>query len=203
MLAPLFPHCPPLWWLPCHHSCSGLVLSQRRRAYSTNQITNHKPSPRAPTASDPTTAARRYPLRKAKLQDLTNKTSLDAPRWQIDLQVPKQGTFELGGAWLEESYVSCFNHKDGAWPKLTLKWIQSFSFFWIFICLTSNDIFLIIIPIGQWHHPVSAHRTPHLARCTAIYTIIWFYSTPCKGGNVGPHNPHSAHMWKLRIRELK
>uniref|UniRef100_A0A8W4F833 von Willebrand factor A domain containing 5B1 n=1 Tax=Sus scrofa TaxID=9823 RepID=A0A8W4F833_PIG len=64
----------------------GLVLSQRRRAYSTNQITNHKPSPRAPTASDPTTAARRYPLRKAKLQDLTNKTSLDAPRWQIDLQ---------------------------------------------------------------------------------------------------------------------
>nr|XP_031539609.1 von Willebrand factor A domain-containing protein 5B1 [Vicugna pacos] len=64
----------------------GLYLSQRRRAYSTNQITNHKPSPRAPIASDPTTAARRYPLRKAKLQDLTNQTSLDAPRWQTDLQ---------------------------------------------------------------------------------------------------------------------
>ncbi|KAF6346013.1 von Willebrand factor A domain containing 5B1 [Rhinolophus ferrumequinum] len=64
----------------------GLDHSQRRRAYSTNQITNHKPYPRSTTASDPTMAARRYPLRKAKLQDLTNQTSLDAPRWQIDLQ---------------------------------------------------------------------------------------------------------------------
>nr|KAF6509056.1 von Willebrand factor A domain containing 5B1 [Rousettus aegyptiacus] len=64
----------------------SLDVSPRQRAYSTNQIANHKPSPRAATASDPTTAARRYPLRKAKLQDLTNQTSLDAPRWQIDLQ---------------------------------------------------------------------------------------------------------------------
>ncbi|ELK02193.1 von Willebrand factor A domain-containing protein 5B1 [Pteropus alecto] len=64
----------------------SLAVSQRQRAYSTNQIANHKPSPRAATASDPTTAARRYPMRKAKLQDLTNQTSLDAPRWQIDLQ---------------------------------------------------------------------------------------------------------------------
>nr|XP_020754858.1 von Willebrand factor A domain-containing protein 5B1 [Odocoileus virginianus texanus]XP_020754859.1 von Willebrand factor A domain-containing protein 5B1 [Odocoileus virginianus texanus] len=64
----------------------GLGLSQRRRAYSTNQITNHKPTPRTLTASDPTTATRRYPLRKTKLQDLTNQTSLDAPWWQIDLQ---------------------------------------------------------------------------------------------------------------------
>ncbi|KAB0380535.1 hypothetical protein FD755_008319 [Muntiacus reevesi] len=64
----------------------GLDLSQRRRAYSTNQITNHKPTPRTLTASDPTTATRRYPLRKTKLQDLTNQTSLDAPWWQIDLQ---------------------------------------------------------------------------------------------------------------------
>ncbi|KAG8506652.1 von Willebrand factor A domain-containing protein 5B1 [Galemys pyrenaicus] len=67
-------------------SNSGLELSQRRRAYSTNQITNHKPFPRTPTTSDPTMAARRYPLRKAKLQDLTNQASADAPRWQIDLQ---------------------------------------------------------------------------------------------------------------------
>ncbi|XP_059735916.1 von Willebrand factor A domain-containing protein 5B1 isoform X5 [Bos taurus] len=64
----------------------GLDLSQRRRAYSTNQITNHKPTPRTLIASDPTTATRRYPLRKTKLQDLTNQTSLDAPWWQIDLQ---------------------------------------------------------------------------------------------------------------------
>lgn len=82
----------------CHHSCPGLDLSQRRRAYSTNQITNHKPTPRTLIASDPTTATRRYPLRKTKLQDLTNQTSLDAPWWQIDLQVPSQGILELGVA---------------------------------------------------------------------------------------------------------
>ncbi|XP_027626467.1 von Willebrand factor A domain-containing protein 5B1, partial [Tupaia chinensis] len=64
----------------------GLDLSQRRRAYSTNHITNHKPCPRATTASDPTVAARRYPLRKAKLQHLTNHTSPDTQQWRIDLQ---------------------------------------------------------------------------------------------------------------------
>nr|KAF6384140.1 von Willebrand factor A domain containing 5B1 [Pipistrellus kuhlii] len=64
----------------------GASLSQRRRAYSTNQITTHKPSPRATTVSDPTMAARRYPLRKAKLQDLINQPSLDAQPRQIDLQ---------------------------------------------------------------------------------------------------------------------
>ncbi|XP_032719518.1 von Willebrand factor A domain-containing protein 5B1 [Lontra canadensis] len=64
----------------------ALDFSQRRRAYSTNQITHHKPSPRAPTASNPTVPAKRYPLRKAKLQDLTNQSITDAPWWQIDLQ---------------------------------------------------------------------------------------------------------------------
>ncbi|KAF0875570.1 VW5B1 protein, partial [Crocuta crocuta] len=64
----------------------GLDFSQRRRAYSTNQITNHKPSPRAATASDPSVPARRYPLRKAKLQDLPNQSSTEASWWQIDLQ---------------------------------------------------------------------------------------------------------------------
>ncbi|XP_008588820.1 PREDICTED: von Willebrand factor A domain-containing protein 5B1 [Galeopterus variegatus] len=64
----------------------GLDFSRRRRAYSTNQITNSKPFPRATTASDPTVAARRYPLRKAKLQDLTIQTSPDVQWWQIDLQ---------------------------------------------------------------------------------------------------------------------
>ncbi|XP_047384434.1 von Willebrand factor A domain-containing protein 5B1 isoform X5 [Sciurus carolinensis] len=64
----------------------GADSSQRRRAYSTNQITNHKSCPRTTTASDPTVSARRHPLRKAKLQDLTNQTSPDAQKWQIDLQ---------------------------------------------------------------------------------------------------------------------
>uniref|UniRef100_A0A8C5KX45 von Willebrand factor A domain containing 5B1 n=1 Tax=Jaculus jaculus TaxID=51337 RepID=A0A8C5KX45_JACJA len=64
----------------------GPDLSQRRRAYSTNQISNHKPCPRATTASDPTGSDRRYPLRKAKLQNLTNQSSPEGQRWQIDLQ---------------------------------------------------------------------------------------------------------------------
>ncbi|XP_045404482.1 von Willebrand factor A domain-containing protein 5B1 [Lemur catta] len=72
-----------------------LDFSQRRRAYSTNHITNHKPCPRATTASDPTVAARRYPLRKARLQYLTNKPSLDAQRWQTDLQPLLNGGQDL------------------------------------------------------------------------------------------------------------
>ncbi|KAB1269053.1 von Willebrand factor A domain-containing protein 5B1 [Camelus dromedarius] len=81
---------------PSPDSGDCLYLSQRRRAYSTNQITNHKPSPRAPIASDPTMAARRYPLRKAKLQDLTNQTSLDGPWWQTDLQPLLNNGQDLG-----------------------------------------------------------------------------------------------------------
>ncbi|KAK1340416.1 hypothetical protein QTO34_018985 [Cnephaeus nilssonii] len=88
--------CKPLPLCPLSSSCTLVAplspplsrcgLSQRRRAYSTNQITIHKPSPRATTVSDPTMAARRYPLRKAKLQDLINQASPDAPPRQIDLQ---------------------------------------------------------------------------------------------------------------------
>ncbi|XP_060235194.1 von Willebrand factor A domain-containing protein 5B1 [Meriones unguiculatus] len=67
-----------------HH---GLDVSQRRRAYSTNQISRHKACPRAITASDPTGTTRRYPLRKAKvLQELDNQSSSESQCWQIDLQ---------------------------------------------------------------------------------------------------------------------
>ncbi|XP_028615755.1 von Willebrand factor A domain-containing protein 5B1 isoform X2 [Grammomys surdaster] len=64
----------------------GLDVSRRRRAYSTNQISNHKACPRATTASDPTGTARRYPLRKVKVQDLASESSSESQRWQIDLQ---------------------------------------------------------------------------------------------------------------------
>ncbi|KAM5162828.1 von Willebrand factor A domain-containing protein 5B1 [Callospermophilus lateralis] len=67
-------------------SSRGMDPSRRRRAYSTNQISNHKTCPRTTTASDPTMSARRHPLRKAKLQDLTNQTSPDAQKWPADLQ---------------------------------------------------------------------------------------------------------------------
>ncbi|XP_069893856.1 von Willebrand factor A domain-containing protein 5B1 isoform X2 [Dipodomys merriami] len=59
---------------------------QRRRAYSTNQITNHKPRSRATTSSDSTMTAKKHPLRKARLQELTSQASLDGPRWHLDLQ---------------------------------------------------------------------------------------------------------------------
>lgn len=68
---------------PSHH---GLDVSRRRRAYSTNQISSQKTSPRATTASDPTGIARRHPLRKAKVQDLANQCNSESQRWQIDLQ---------------------------------------------------------------------------------------------------------------------
>ncbi|XP_031235070.1 von Willebrand factor A domain-containing protein 5B1 isoform X3 [Mastomys coucha] len=68
---------------PAHHD---LDVSRRRRAYSTNQISSHKACSRATTASDPTGTARRYPLRKAKVQDLANESSSERQQWQIDLQ---------------------------------------------------------------------------------------------------------------------
>ncbi|KAM5321912.1 von Willebrand factor A domain-containing protein 5B1 isoform 2-T2 [Glossophaga mutica] len=76
-------------------ACPGLDLSQRRRAHSTSQITDPKPSPRATTASDPTTAGSRYPLRKAKLQDLTNPPSSNAPQRRIDMQSFLNGGLDL------------------------------------------------------------------------------------------------------------
>ncbi|XP_040612208.1 von Willebrand factor A domain-containing protein 5B1 isoform X2 [Mesocricetus auratus] len=68
---------------PTHH---GLVVSRRRRAYSTNQISTQKACPRATTASDPTGTARRHTLRKAKVQYLANQSSPQSQRCQIDLQ---------------------------------------------------------------------------------------------------------------------
>ncbi|XP_006239261.1 von Willebrand factor A domain-containing protein 5B1 isoform X2 [Rattus norvegicus] len=66
-----------------HHGLDG---SRRRRAYSTNQISSHKACSRATTASDPTGTTRRYPLRKAKVQDLAHQSSSESQQWQIDLQ---------------------------------------------------------------------------------------------------------------------
>ncbi|XP_023578358.1 von Willebrand factor A domain-containing protein 5B1 isoform X2 [Octodon degus] len=79
----------PLGGDPSTSHSHSLDHTPRRRAYSTNQITDHKLCPRATTASEPTGSSRRYPLRKAKLQDLTNQTSLEGQRWQNDLQTPK------------------------------------------------------------------------------------------------------------------
>lgn len=98
--------------------CPGLDSSPRRRAYSTNQIPNPKPYPRAITASDPTVPARRYPLRKAKLQDLSNQPTSDvataaaasATRGQISVQVPTCGKLGMSQGGCGEG--PWFSHKD-------------------------------------------------------------------------------------------
>ncbi|XP_053256473.1 von Willebrand factor A domain-containing protein 5B1 isoform X3 [Podarcis raffonei] len=57
----------------------------RRRAYSTNQIADHEPFRKVPTASDPSSVLIKNPLRKAQLQDLT-QLSPEPPLWQVEFQ---------------------------------------------------------------------------------------------------------------------
>ncbi|NXJ06049.1 VW5B1 protein, partial [Odontophorus gujanensis] len=49
---------------------SDTKVSCRRRAYSANQISDHQPLSKEPTASDPGSVLLRNPLRKTQLQDL-------------------------------------------------------------------------------------------------------------------------------------
>ncbi|NXL90968.1 VW5B1 protein, partial [Alectura lathami] len=57
--------------------------SCRRRAYSANQIADHEPLHKVPTASDPGSALLRNPLRKTQLQDLQQ---LSPEPWPVDFQ---------------------------------------------------------------------------------------------------------------------
>ncbi|KFP85537.1 von Willebrand factor A domain-containing protein 5B1, partial [Acanthisitta chloris] len=57
--------------------------SSRRRAYSTTQIADHEPCRKVPTASDPSTALGKNPLRKTHLQDLQQ---VSPEPWQVDFQ---------------------------------------------------------------------------------------------------------------------
>ncbi|XP_075762510.1 von Willebrand factor A domain-containing protein 5B1 isoform X3 [Pelodiscus sinensis] len=59
--------------------------SSRRRVYSTNQIADHQPFKRVPTASDPSAALGKNPLRKAHLQDLCQLSPEPQP-WLADFQ---------------------------------------------------------------------------------------------------------------------
>uniref|UniRef100_A0A674KAY0 von Willebrand factor A domain containing 5B1 n=1 Tax=Terrapene triunguis TaxID=2587831 RepID=A0A674KAY0_9SAUR len=60
--------------------------SSRRRVYSTNQIASHEPFKRVPTASDPSAALGKNPLRKAHIQDLC-QLSPEPETWRADFQV--------------------------------------------------------------------------------------------------------------------
>ncbi|NWX11466.1 VW5B1 protein, partial [Aegotheles bennettii] len=66
-----------------YHAGTDVKASSRRRAYSTTQITDHEPSRKVPTASDPGTALVRNPLRKTQLQDLQQ---VSPEPWQVDFQ---------------------------------------------------------------------------------------------------------------------
>ncbi|XP_053136849.1 von Willebrand factor A domain-containing protein 5B1 isoform X2 [Hemicordylus capensis] len=59
--------------------------TSRRRAYSTNQIADRVPFQKVPTASDPSSALIKNPLRKAQLQDLS-QISPDPQPWQDEFQ---------------------------------------------------------------------------------------------------------------------
>ncbi|XP_042333662.1 von Willebrand factor A domain-containing protein 5B1 [Sceloporus undulatus] len=66
---------------------SGLdtTAPSRRRAYSTNQIADRQPFWKVPTASDPSSALIKNPLRKAHLQDLS-QLSPEGPPGQFEFQ---------------------------------------------------------------------------------------------------------------------
>ncbi|NWS97462.1 VW5B1 protein, partial [Mionectes macconnelli] len=65
------------------HSGMDVKGSSRRRAYSTTQIADHEPGRKVPTASDPSTALVKNPLRKTHLQDLQQ---VSPEPWQVDFQ---------------------------------------------------------------------------------------------------------------------
>ncbi|XP_051518790.1 von Willebrand factor A domain-containing protein 5B1 [Myxocyprinus asiaticus] len=61
--------------------------SQRRRAYSTNQIVDYNPTKKVYTPSDPSSAVGKNPLRRAKVQELIGQTHPDhGAQWKIDYQ---------------------------------------------------------------------------------------------------------------------
>ena len=65
-------------------SLSGCETSPRRRAYCTTLISDHHPTKRAFTPSDPCSVAPKNPLRRAKVQELVGQSEA---QWRRDYQV--------------------------------------------------------------------------------------------------------------------
>ncbi len=62
--------------------------SPRRRAYSTNQITDYNPAKKVYTPSDPSSVVPKNPLRRAKVQELIGQMSPEhEAQWRNDYQV--------------------------------------------------------------------------------------------------------------------
>ncbi|XP_017274747.1 von Willebrand factor A domain-containing protein 5B1 [Kryptolebias marmoratus] len=61
--------------------------SPRRRAYSTNQITDYNPAKKIYTSSDPSSVVPKNPLRRSKVQELTGQMSPEhEAQWKNDYQ---------------------------------------------------------------------------------------------------------------------
>ncbi|XP_029283542.1 von Willebrand factor A domain-containing protein 5B1 [Cottoperca gobio] len=74
---------------PAEQDPAGLdcQTSPRRRAYSTNQITDYNSAKKTLTPSDPSSVGPKNPLRRAKVQELLGQTSPDhEARWRSDYQ---------------------------------------------------------------------------------------------------------------------
>ncbi|XP_068454382.1 von Willebrand factor A domain-containing protein 5B1 [Clinocottus analis] len=62
-------------------------MSPRRRAYSTNQITDYNPAKKVYTPSDPSSVVAKNPLRRAKVQELIGQMSPEhEAQWRNDYQ---------------------------------------------------------------------------------------------------------------------
>nr|XP_056721339.1 von Willebrand factor A domain-containing protein 5B1 [Euleptes europaea] len=72
-------------------SGTELKTSSRRRAYSTNQIADREPFRKIPTASDPSSALIKNPLRKTQLQDLS-QFSPELQPWPLSRQCSQSFT---------------------------------------------------------------------------------------------------------------
>ncbi|KAK1898759.1 von Willebrand factor A domain containing protein 5B1 [Dissostichus eleginoides] len=68
---------------PPEQDPGGCETSPRRRAYSTTQISDHHPTNRAFTPSDPCSVAPKNPLRRAKVQELVGQSEA---QWRRDYQ---------------------------------------------------------------------------------------------------------------------
>uniref|UniRef100_A0A3Q1KGU1 Uncharacterized protein n=1 Tax=Anabas testudineus TaxID=64144 RepID=A0A3Q1KGU1_ANATE len=70
--------------------------SPRRRAYSTNQITDYNPAKKVYTPSDPSSVAPKNPLRRTKVQELVGQMSPEHEmQWKNDYQVILRGNQQI------------------------------------------------------------------------------------------------------------
>ncbi|KAM9370148.1 LOW QUALITY PROTEIN: von Willebrand factor A domain-containing protein 5B1 [Phaethornis superciliosus] len=83
--------------------------SSRRRVYSTNQIIDHEPFKKVPTASDPGTDLVKNPLWKTHRQNLQQ---LSPEPWQVDIQgcgpPPERLCLHAEASILQQEKLSCF-----------------------------------------------------------------------------------------------